>query len=288
MDYKNIGYLLLVIIIAAVAFTLDVISSSVDVSLSTKTILDQSGSKVSSLQVTYPLWHQVIGLTKHFLYGLAAAIFITVFIANKLQKNQQDEKENELNKLNQLINVNVFDGLFKTIIPEEIFKVIKQEIIESKILRREAKWIYDFSFKNGKIVGRMTTCYELHNLSHHPVIDPIKLELDTLGGQEYKIISAECLSKDGEVLVQYSPDDHDNNKNVEIDHTGIKTTLKYSIEVPSDSYVEYKTIFEREYEGDIVDSQATKVPVVGADIIVNFPESYHFDHLLTHKSDIRV
>lgn len=281
-------YLLLVTVIVAIAFTLDVITSSVDINVSNKSYLDASGNKATSMEVIYPLWHQISGLIVNFLYGLAAATFITVFVANKLQKSQQDEKEEELKKLNELINVNVFDGLFKTIIPAEIFKVIKQEIIESKVLRREAKWIYDFSEKNGKITGRMTTRYELHNLSQKTVVDPIKLELDTVGGEEYKIITAECLSRNGEVLVHFDPSDNDNNKNIEVDHQGIKTTVKYSVEIPPENYVEYKTIFEREYEGNIVDAQVTKVPVVGADIIVNFPENYDFNISPTMSSKPRL
>lgn len=274
--------------IVSAALFLDIITSSVDVNIQSKSHLDSSGNKVTSMEVVYPLWHQVISLVINFLYGLAAAVFITVFVANKLQKSQQEEKENELNKLNTLININVFDGLFKTIIPEEIFKVIKQEIIESKVLRKEAKWIYDFSIQDGKILARMTTRYELHNLSQHKVTDPIKLELDTLGGNAYKVVSAECLNRSGEVVVRYVHDDLDNNKNVDVEHHGTKTIVKYGIEIPSENYVEYKTITERIYEGDIVDSQATKVPVIGADIIVNFPEEYNFDISPTMSSKPRL
>lgn len=270
-------YLLLVVFVAAIGLSIDVIISNVDVQLESTTILDQTGKKVNTLQVSYPLWHQVLGLITNFFYGLAAAIFITVFVANRLQKSQQDEKQKELNKLNELININVFDGLFKTIIPKEIFKVIKQDIIESRVVRKEAKWIYDFSLSGGKIVCRMTTRYELHNLSQETVTDPIKLELDALGGDEYKIILAECLSRSGERTVHYDPSDLENNKNISIDHQGNKTTVEYSVSIPPENFVEYKTVFERTYDSNIVDAQVTKVPVIGADIIVNFPQGYKFE-----------
>ncbi|MAY59652.1 MULTISPECIES: hypothetical protein [Pseudoalteromonas] len=278
MNYKQMSwYLLLVVLVAILAFALDVFSSRLTVDIGPKSILDKSGQVTTSLEVLYPLWHQIVNLLKNFLYGLAAAIFITVFVANRLENSQRKEKEDELKKLNDAINVNVFDSLFKTIIPEEIFKIIKQEIIENKVVRRDAKWVYNFIEDNGKIICTQTTRYELHNLSQAPVSDPVKLELDTLGGEEYKIVSAECTDTSGTVLVHYDPEDSTNSKNIDVKSNGNVTTVAYTVNIPPESYVEYKTVFKRAYTGDITDAQATKVPVIGADIIVNFPEGYDFD-----------
>ena len=278
MNYKQMSwYLLLVLLVAVLAFSLDVFSSRLTVDIGPKSVLDKDGKITTSLEVVYPLWHQVVNLLKNFLYGLAAAIFITVFVANRLENSQRKEKEDELRKLNEAINVNVFDSLFKTIIPEEIFKIIKQEIIENKVVRRDAKWVYNFVEAGEKIVCTQTTRYELHNLSQAPVSDPVKLELDSLGGEEYKIVSAECLDTSGLALVHYDPEDAKNSKNVDVKSNGKLTTVAYTVNIPPESHVEYKTVFERAYLGDITDAQATKVPVVGADIIVNFPEGYDFD-----------
>lgn len=270
-------YLFYVVLVVCLAFGLDLISSNVAVEFSNKVILNSAGEKVTSLEATFPLWYQIIGLVKNFLYGLGAAIFITVFIANRLQKTLHDEKQEELNKLNEAISVNVFDSLFKTIIPEAIFKIIKQEIIENKVLRREAKWIYDFTLKGDLIVCRQTTRYELHNLSHEEVSNPIRLDLDALGGSSYRLISAECHSQFGDVLVKYNPEDAGKNINIDVVRAENKLTVSYSVKIPAKSYAEYNTVFEKHYKGDITDAQGTKVPVVGADIIVNFPTGYHFD-----------
>lgn len=278
MSYKKIfWYLLLVVLVAFLAFALDVFSSRLTVEIGPKSILNQDGKIATSLEVVYPLWHQVVNLLKNFLYGLSAAIFITVFVANRLEQAQRKEKEDELNKLNEAINVSVFDSLFKTIIPEEIFKIIKQDIIENKVVRKDAKWVYNFEEVDGKILCTQTTRYELHNLSQALVSDPVKLELDSLGGEEYKILSAECLDKSGKRLVHYDPDDTDNNQNIDVKSSGRITSVAYTVNIPAESYVEYKTVFQRSYSGDITDAQGTKLPVIGADIIVNFPTGYDFD-----------
>ena len=86
-------YLLLVILVAMLAFALDLFSSRLTVDIGPKSILDKSGQVTTSLEVVYPLWHQMVNLLKNFLYGLAAAIFITVFVANRLENFQRKEKE---------------------------------------------------------------------------------------------------------------------------------------------------------------------------------------------------
>lgn len=267
----------MILLIAIIAFALDVYSSHLTVELGPKKILNQDGNITTSIEVIYPLWHQILNLLKNFLYGLAATIFITVFVVNRLEHSQRKEKEDELKKLNEAVNINVFDSLFKTIIPEEIFKIIKQEIIENKVVRKDAKWIYDFKECDGKIMCTQTTRYELHNLSQEVVSDPIKLKLDALGGEKYEIMSAECLDIEGKKLVHYDPQDTDNNENVIVESNGRITTVSYTVDIPPQSHVEYKTIFERSYSSDITDAQGTNVPVIGADIIVNFPDGYNFD-----------
>lgn len=294
---EGLKYLLSVIIVAMIAFFIDISTSNVDVTIGTRTILDATGEKTTSIQVIYPLWFQIAGLIKNFLYGLAAAIFITVFIANKLQKSQSDKRQTELEALNSAVSLNVFDSLFKTIIPAEIFKAIKQDVIENKVIRREAKWIYDFSIKQNKIVCRQTTRYELHNVSQNQVSDPVKLELDSVGGEDYRIILAECLSNSGEILVHYDNGDEATKKNVHIEKNGGRMSVSYTVGIPPESHVEYKTVFERSFSGDVVDAQFTKVPVINADIIVNYPTGYDFDispvmstkpRLITHNPQQKI
>lgn len=274
---KTLRYLLLVVLIAGAAFVLDIMSAKLTVEIGPRSVLNKEGQVITGLEVNYPLWHQIVNLVKNFLYGLSAAIFITVFVANRLERAQREEKEGELKMLNDAISVNVFDSLFKAIIPPEIFKIIKQEIIENKVVRRDAKWVYQFEEIDGKIVCTQTTRYELHNLSQTPVADPIKLELDTLGGEEYSVLSAECLSKSGERLVHYDPKNVDKSQNIKVESKGRITTVAYTVNIPPESHVEYKTVFQRSYSGDITDAQFTKVPVIGADIIVSYPKGYDFN-----------
>lgn len=276
MNKKHAAYFALVAVIAISAFALDIWSSTIPYQIVTKTISWPSETPETLREISYPWSIQLINLTKNFLYGLAAAIFVTVFIVNKLELAQRTEKELELNKLNDAINVNVFDSLFKTIIPEEIFKIIKQDIIENKVIRKEAKWVYNFEKFEDGIRCTHTVRYELHNLSQAAVSDPVRLDLNPLGGKPYKILLAECTSMDGKHLVHY---DLANSikENINIVNNENKISVEYTIDIPPGSFVEYKTVYQQTYGNEITDYQGTKLPLIGLDIIATYPEGYEFD-----------
>lgn len=276
MNKKHIAYFGIALAITLLAFALDIWSSNTPFEMVTKTISRPNGSTESFQEISYPWSVQVINLAKNFLYGLAAAVFVTVFIVNKLEFAQRTEKEAELNKLNDAININVFDSLFKTIIPEEIFKVIRQDIIENKVIRKEAKWVYNFEKCDEGIRCTHTVRYELHNLSQAVVSDPVRLDLDPLGGSPYNILLAECTSIDGKHLVHYDQSKSIKN-NISIVNDGRKTSVEYTITIPPGSFVEYKTVYQQIYKGDITDYQGTKLPLIGLDIIATYPEDYEFD-----------
>jgi len=145
-------------------------------------------------------------------------------------------------------------------------------------LRRDAKYIYNFfEEENGNIKANMTNRYELHNLSQEDVTDPITLELDPLGGNEYNIVSVQCIDTKGVILVSYEPGNEANNKNITITTNDNKITINYSVTIEPESHVIYKTVYERLYDNNIVDATVTKVPVINAEIIINFPATYHFN-----------
>lgn len=276
MNKKHAAYFGLVLVITLLAFALDIWSSSTPFAIVTKTISRVSESPETFQIVEYPWSIQVANLAKNFLYGLSAAIFVTVFIVNKLELAQRTEKELELNKLNDAINVNVFDSLFKTIIPEEIFKIIKQDIIENKVIRKQAKWVYNFEKCDEGIRCTHTVRYELHNLSQAAVSDPVRLDLNPLGGKPYDIILAECTSTDGKHLVHYDKL-KSIKENINILTDGKRMSVEYTITIPPGSFVEYKTVYQQTYTDEITDYQGTKLPLIGLDIIATYPEGFDFD-----------
>jgi hypothetical protein len=184
----------------------------------------------------------------------------------------------------------VFDSLFKTLIPEELFKIIKQDIIESKIIRKEARWIYSFSEnENGKMNLKLTTHYQLHNVSRQEVTDPIKMDFYEFGGTDYQLLSAECVTSKSKVpLIHYEAEKPSSSENVLIEKTEKRTSISYTITVPPNDFVEYTVVATRNYVGDILDFHFNKIPVINAELFVNIPKGYIFEVIPQMSSDMKL
>lgn len=171
--------------------------------------------------------------------------------------------------------------------PEEIFKVIKSEIIESKIIRRNANWLYDF-----KVVGedqielKIVSHYELHNVSKDTVKNPIKLTL-TSDEDEYKILEAKCISSDRTTTKVSYHHEEDNNHGLKEVESSKGKVYEYQLDVPPNDHVEFTTTVSRTYKGDIYDSQFNSHPLVNAQLTVSYPDGYELEIDPLFSSELR-
>jgi hypothetical protein len=147
-------------------------------------------------------------------------------------------------------------------------------------VRRKAIWVYDFQDAGkDKVLLRAMNHYQIHNVGQEEVQNPVKITLNTLGGNDYRLVEAKCVASDRKrVLVTYTPEAKEGNTNVEMIKDGEKTHVEFTVSVPPGDYVEYTMTYERQYEGKVIfDAQFTKMPVIDAQLIVNFPKGYKFD-----------
>jgi hypothetical protein len=227
--------------------------------------------------VTVPALAQTYKLLANFFYGLAVTLFVSIFVARKLEADQKKKHEEELENLREAVNINVFDALFKTLIPSEIFQIVKTEIIENKAIRKKAHWSFVFEEVETGIKMTSTSHYELHNVSKEPLSEPINIELDPLASNSQEILKAKCLSSDGALLVEFDPDDEKNNKNIVIKDTptGGKR-IGYTVKVPPSDFIESTFEYCELYNNNVYDCQHTKYPIIGLNISAVFPKGYRF------------
>lgn len=288
-DYKLYGWLALILVVILIGVTLDFQGNNYKVSYENIEIATGPNETEQKTVVVVPTAVQIFKLLANFFYGLAVALFATIFVARKLEQDQKEKHEEELEKLREAVNINVFDALFKTLIPEEIFQIVKTEIIENKSIRKKAHWTFVFSEVGGQIKMTATTHYELHNVSKEPVSDPVKISMEPLSSGCQEIKKAQCLSSDGVALINYDPSSPSNNKNIKIDdlENGGKL-VSYTVTVPSKDYIvstfEYSTIFT----GNVYDCQHTKYPIIDLNINAVFPSGYKFTVYPSLSNELKV
>jgi hypothetical protein len=276
MKKSHIIWFLVIIIIITTSIFLNIFNSEIQYTFHEIEII--RNGNIEKIQILkFPFSYTLINIITTFLYGLATTIFITLFIINQIEKKQKQKEENELKNLQQAININVFDSLFKTIIPSELFDIIKHEIIENKAIRKNAIWDYKFEeTSEGKIKLLIINHYELHNISREKIKDPVKLELDPVDGSQTTVIETKCvLGKERSTMIHYDRK-NDNCQGVSIKEENNKKTMEYLIEILPNNFIEMTTTVEVIYNGNVNDSHFTKYPIINLDIRATYPNNYTF------------
>ncbi len=216
------------------------------------------------------------------LYSLAGSVLISAFVTTFISHQRLKEHENELRGMEQAINVNVFEALFKQLVPKEIFDSVKKDILMCKMVRRDANWIFDFSYERDLIVLKQTLKYKLANATSEDIIDPIIATTEpSRGGKEKdELLKALCMI-DGTQIVAF-----DNRMKREgvteiTDARGNKETV-VNFTIPAGKTAEITLIWQDTYfncEKCTVhrDGYFTRYPIVNGELIVNKPPDLEFD-----------
>lgn len=281
MENKSIklyGWVILILVVVFVGVVIDYQGNNYELTYQSVEIAAGHGTVEQKTVISIPPAVQGLKLLANFFYGLAVTLFVTIFVARRLEQEQKQKHEVELERLREAVNINVFDALFKTLIPKEIFQIVKTEIIENKAIRKKAHWTFVFEEFEQKIKLTSTSHYELHNVSKEPVPDPVNISIDPLSSTSSVIIKAQCLSSDGTPLVEYVPDDSSKNKNIQIkdvDNGGKRVC--YTVVVPPNDYIESTFEHSAIYSGNVYDCQYTKYPIIDLNINAVFPSGYRFE-----------
>lgn len=301
MDKLKNNYLWLVLSLSVLGGLLAYYSSEAGLLTQQVLTLTAQGqqSSITTIKQTPQSW--VLSVLSTFSFSMAISIFIALFVVKRLDSAIAKEKEKELLAIQQAININVFDSLFKTLVPEEIFEVFKSDVISNKIVRRNANWIYDFrETGTGEEIELIQTIkYELHNVSHESVQDAISATFDGHGvghgirkavcmleGQELASFDAteinkapptqeeQIKSKDGKVIITRYPNGY--------------SKILINVEIPPSKRIDITMVYVTLYDHFFVnDGYFTKYPMINATLTATYPETYDFEIFQALSSELK-
>lgn len=263
--------------------------------------LDSSGHQIDNISIKPSPLSWILSFAATFAFTLAISVFISVFVSKRIDRAFAGERDEELKALQDAINVNVFDSLFKTLVPVEIFEVFKSDVISNKIIRKNANWLYDFRLHGdqGEIELTQTIKYELHNISRTSVNDAIsaKMSAHAVGsgivravvffeGSEVASFSAKQISR-GPPDKTETMNSSDGKVRITRHEDGV-IDLLISVEIPPGSKVDVTVIYVTIYGDNYVnDAYFTKYPMVNASLIATYPEGFELEIFQALSSELR-
>ena len=252
-------------------------------------VLDDSGQTTSKAMIKQSPKGAILSILSAFAFSLAISIFISVFVCRKLETSLHAEKQKELRSLQDAINSDVFDSLFKKLVPDEIFDIIKTKVIGNRIIRKNANWIFDFSeADDGNSIKLIQTIkYELHNVSHEKLSDAIDSLYETHDSCGLQRLQCRL---DGKEVLSYPTHSGDmTSSSTTIDNAMQKETVKIipqsdglvsiraTVDIPPSRHIDVTQVYKTIYMNSCVkDGYFTKYPLINATLTANYPDGYAF------------
>lgn len=267
----------------------DYLASSIYPAFKAISFIDDKGQVTQKQFLSFPISYSVLRIAGSIFYTLAISIFISVFVTDRIKAELDRKRAYELRQLQEAVNINIFDTLFKTIIPEEIFAVIKSSVIQTRTVRRDANWIYDFIEADEEYITlRQTISYELHNISSEEISEPTKADFSTFGDTTQSLERAVC-EIDEHPIVVYDRNNPQNNVGLKIteDKKEEKTFIEYNVNIAPYKHAYFTMVFRNRYRYSVQDEYFTKTALIRGTVTANFPPDYEFKVYADMSSKMR-
>jgi hypothetical protein len=284
------NYILVCIVLLSVGAASEYVGSNIDPTFKAISLIDDTGQVIKKDVLSFPVAYSVVRILSGIFYTLAISIFVSVFITDRIEADLDRKREQDLNQQREAINIDVFDSLFRTLIPEEIFAVIKSSVIETKTVRRNADWIYDFSVpEQGVIDLRQTISYELHNISSEEVSEPTKVDFATFGDITQSLEQARCEVESHTIVIFDKDNPPDKNVGITITRNNEleKTLIEFNVIIPPRKYGYITMVFQNRHKHSVQDEYFTKTALVNGSLTANFPEDYEFKLYSDMSAELR-
>lgn len=291
MIWNKFVWIALVLAVAAVwldykATTYPLVSKSISIT--------QSGQTVTKDVIEVPMGTRVLNLIALALYGLATSIFISVLVTDRIEAKRHTEHQKELDSLNAAINVNVFDSLFKTIMPPEVYAAIKNDIILCKLVRRNFTWIYDFTYDGAFVCLKQTLKYQLLNSSANDINDPIvaRTEPDPKSVPDADVLERVSCVIDNKQIVAFERGKKTEGVTERTANDGMKETV-INFVVPTRKEADVTIVWRQKYRNcekcwPIRDAYFTQYPIINGELIVNKPREMTFTLFQSMATELRL
>lgn len=233
--------------------------------------LDSNHQTVTKDYVFPKIVYPIMNFVSSAVIPFGITLIITMFFVNNFTKQENKQLQEQLLAFQNNTAENAIYSIFKTIIEPSFFEIVKEDVLNCKMIRKDAKWIYDIEEKDGKMKMTRTISYTVKNLSTKNQSEIVKASGFSNSYVKTQVVELKYKKQGDSNGFQtiYSINDENPEessasveKNIEVEGANSVEIIKKITQIFESKFV-YETHFANE-------------PLTDLEIEVNFPENYIF------------
>lgn len=226
---------------------------------------------------TFPKKHFIFQALGYVLFSMGISLFITLFITNEIERHERRKWEQRDEELKHSIATTAFETIYKKVIPEEIFQVVRSDLLLNMVIRKEAVWDYRFKIqKDGGVVCEHKFSYSIQNVGVQRIKNPLDICFtnDENSNSELLRVVAKCRGKE---IAKFDSRDPSNLSGLSIEHAGEITKVNFDgyLDPGADNSIFITTLMKIEYRNIIQEVFFTKLPIINGSVIIRFPVEFN-------------
>ena len=220
----------------------------------------------------------VLEIFARLSYTIAVGLFVAAYVTTRITQASAAKDKERLDAIQAAINADVFDSLFKSLTPPDLFDAFKEDILRKKILVQEAEWDLCFTEEQaGEVKLIQIIEYTMENLSKEQLIEPMVITVVDSPDSRLSLLSAYGKVNGDEWEYQKNGGLPDNMRIEALEvEKGDGERIQINLEIPARGSVKLRLEFEAIYPERVNDVYFTKYPITSGRIDATFPPEYEF------------
>jgi len=260
---------IIIIILFALSFYLMYYTNQYDVS--SKTLEFVSNGNIEQKTIWY-LSNQVLFLNILGVVALniAIALFISSFFLKYIEKSEKESFYGKLQEFQKETAKDAIKATFERVVDNDLFSIIKQDILNANFLRRNVQWDFDiYENSDKKLELKRTLTYNLENISTKNQEETFSISSNNNIHSKTEIV--ECKYK-------YVADSDYTEINFNSNTDGSTLEANNTIEIKANNEIQVTIVFKEMFSQNyIYESHSTRFPIIGLSLSVNYPKNYEFE-----------
>ena len=212
----------------------------------------------------------ILDILSTMTMSIGVALFISSFFIRYIEQEERQRFEDRLLDFQKQTSEDAILSVFNRLIEPEFFSIIKKDVLNVKLLRKNVNWQYDIKeLENGWLDLTRTLSYDLHNISQDEAVEPIKISMNDTVHSTGRVSNCKVRYQDGrEEVIDLVEKEQE---------TGF-TTREKDVTIPCRASIEVVNVIEQTFPREyIYETQTTRYPIINLEITVNYPKNFQFE-----------
>jgi hypothetical protein len=277
-------YWIISILLIIIGLVIDLFFTEAIPQIKPQTFKDLTGKSLQVDAYFFTYKYELLKILSNICYSLAISLLVLLAIELKydevekekfriLEEEERNAFKSEIKELQEQINNNIFNGVLKKLIPEELFKIIQKDIFNKKIIRKDAVWHYEIIENNIGYNVIQHISYELENITDEEVPEVLTIAISQLP-QVKSYVDKIKIEKENTSPLEFNLTDLQSRLESSNNYS---KSIKETITLKPRQKVKITTTIKNEYNSfSITDSHNSKYSIVGLTITVQKPADCDF------------